>query len=143
MQFIKRTFKQLTNVEVYEILKSRSMIFNMEQNIHYLDMDDIDYDSLHFFFVDNKKVVAYLRAYDIGNNTIKIGRVLTLVHGNGLGRKLMELSIDELRKDKNIKKIYIDAQKHAVGFYEKLGFRITTSDFLEEGIIHVGMELKL
>ena len=66
------------------------MIFNMEQNIHYLDMDDIDYDS---FFVDNKKVVACLRAYDIGNNTIKIGRVLTLVHGNGLGRKLMKLSI--------------------------------------------------
>lgn len=39
-------------------------------------------------------------------------------------------------------KIYIDAQKHAIGFYEKFGFKVTSEEFLEEGIIHVAMELE-
>ncbi len=37
----------------------------------------------------------------------------------------------------------MDAQKHAVGFYEKFGFETTSTDFLEEGVVHVVMELKL
>lgn len=34
-------------------------------------------------------------------------------------------------------------QKHAIGFYEKFGFRIVSDEFLEEGIIHVTMELEI
>ena len=37
----------------------------------------------------------------------------------------------------------MDAQKHATGFYEKFGFQITSDDFLEEGVVHVVMELEL
>jgi ElaA protein len=35
----------------------------------------------------------------------------------------------------------MDAQKHAVGFYKKFGFKEVSDDFLEEGIVHVKMEL--
>ena len=39
------------------------------------------------------------------------------------------------------KKITMDAQKHAVGFYEKFGFKVTSDEFLEEQVVHVVMEL--
>ena len=62
MEFFAKTFDELTTKELYEILKSRSQIFTIEQNIHCQDMDDIDYNSLHCYIMDDNKVVAYLRA---------------------------------------------------------------------------------
>ena len=144
MNLISKKFNELSATEIYEILKARSEIFILEQNIHYQDMDDIDYNSLHCFFMENNKVTAYLRAFYPDNNKdiVKIGRVLTLKHGKGLGKDLMEQSLKSIKEKMNCKKICMDAQKHAVGFYEKFGFKVVSNDFLEEGIIHVVMELE-
>ena len=145
MKFTAKTFEELTTEELYEILKARAEIFIMEQNINYQDMDDIDYESLHCFFLKDRKVTAYLRAFYKEDDPliIKVGRVLTLQHGEGLGRKLLEESIPVIKTKMPCKKIYIDAQKYAIGFYEKFGFRVTSGEFLEEGIVHVSMELDL
>lgn len=142
MKFFSKKFSELSTTELYEILKARAEIFIMEQQIQYQDMDDIDYNSLHCFFREDKKVTAYLRAYykDNNQNTVKIGRVLTLKHGNGIGKELLKQSLEAIKSKLNCEHICIDAQKHAVGFYEKLGFRVTSGDFLEEGIVHVAME---
>lgn len=145
MNLISKKFNELSTTEIYEILKARSEIFILEQNINYQDMDDIDYNSLHCFFMENNKVIAYLRAfYQDGNkDTVKIGRVLTLKHGNGIGKNLMEQSLKSIKEKMPCKKICMDAQKQAVGFYEKFGFKVVSNDFLEEEIIHVVMELKV
>ena len=116
MELTAKTFSELTPRELYEILKSRAEIFIIEQNINYNDMDDVDYESLHCFFTENGAVTAYLRAYRIDDDTVKVGRVLTLRHGHGLGRELLEKSIPAIAKRMTCKKIHIDAQKHAVGF---------------------------
>ena len=52
-------------------------------------------------------------------------------------------SIPEISKHFNCKKISLHSQKHAKGFYEKLGFYVTSDEFLEEGIVHVEMKLTL
>lgn len=137
-----KPFSELTAAEVYEILKARSKVFQFEQNIRYLDEDDVDYDSLHCFFEENGQVTAYLRAY-LENEKIKIGRVLTVTHGKGQGKRLMELAVISAREHFGDRTIVIDAQKHAEGFYKKLGFVTTSGEFLEEGIVHVKMELGL
>ncbi len=143
MNLSAKYFNELTTTELYEILKARSEIFIMEQHILYQDMDDIDYKSLHCFFMEDNRVVAYLRAFyeDNSKSCVKIGRVLTLRHGNGIGKNLMEQSINAICLRMKCSKIYMDAQKHAVGFYEKLGFKVTSDEFLEEGIVHVAMEM--
>lgn len=138
--FKAKLFTELTAAEIYEILKARSKVFQFEQNIKYLDEDDVDYKSLHCFFEDNGQVTAYLRAFPDGEN-IKIGRVLTITHGQGLGKRLMKLSIEAARKRLGSRTIIMDAQKHAEGFYKKLGFATASGEFLEEGIVHVKMEL--
>ncbi len=145
MDFFAKRFDELNTKELYEILKARTEIFVMEQNIHYQDMDDIDYKSLHCFLADGGKVYAYLRAFyaDEACGIVKVGRVLTLRHGNGTGMELMNNSIQAIRQKMNCKKICIDAQKHAVGFYRKFGFEEVSDDFLEEGIVHVRMELEM
>lgn len=145
MNVTVKTFDELTTTELYENLKARAEIFIMEQNINYQDMDDIDYRSLHCFIKEGDKVIAYLRAFykSEDKSVVKIGRVLTLEHGKGVGRVLLEESIRAIKEKMHCNKIYIEAQKHAVGFYEKFGFVTTSGEFLEEGIVHVAMELEV
>jgi len=145
MNLIVKKFNELTTKELYEILKARSEIFIMEQNIHYIDMDNVDYKSLHCFFMEENKVIAYLRAFYQENDKdiVRIGRVLTLQHGNGIGNELLEKSLVAIKDKMKCKKICMDAQKHAIGFYEKFGFEVVSKDFIEEGVVHVVMELNL
>lgn len=78
MNFIAKNFSELSLGELYEILKARSQIFIVEQNMRCQDMDDIDLAARHFFFEENGKVLAYLRAFytDDSKSIVKIGRVL-------------------------------------------------------------------
>ena len=145
MQFRSKTFGELSTTELYEIVRARTEIFLMEQKIICRDFDGIDYESLHCFIEDEGKVVAYLRAFRKGNSSdvAVIGRVLSLTHNVGLGKRLMTESIPEIQKHFNCKKISLHSQIHAKGFYEKLSFCVTSDEFLEEGIVHVEMELDL
>lgn len=85
-----------------------------------------------------------MRAFYEKNNmdNVKIGRVLTIKHGNGIGKKLLEESLEEIKNKLKCKKMTIHAQKYAVGFYEKFGFKVVFDEFIEEGIVHVKMELE-
>ena len=143
MNVTVKKFEELTTTELYEILKARAEIFIMEQNINYQDMDDIDYKSLHCFIKEGNKVIAYLRGFykNEEKTVVKIGRVLTLEHGKGTGRVLLEESLQAIKEKMPCAMIYIEAQTHAVGFYEKFGFEVTSGEFMEEGIMHVAMEL--
>lgn len=139
MIFYAKTFDELSAKEIYEILKARMEVFLLEQNIRYLDTDDIDYDALHVFFEENGTVLAYLRAFRY-EDSVKIGRVLTREHGKGLGRKLMREAIPAIEKHFGCEKIMLHSQKHAEGFYEKFGFVTISDEYLEEGVVHVTME---
>lgn len=141
MELKVKTFSELTTGELYEILKARAEIFVVEQNCVYQDLDDRDQSSLHIFFEEKGRVKAYLRAFALDDQTVQIGRVLTLRHGTGLGGRLLKEGIRQVWERYAADRIYIEAQCYATGFYEREGFRICTEEFLEDGIPHVGMEL--
>ena len=139
MNFIAKTFDALTVSELYEIVRARQEIFLMEQRIICRDFDGVDYDALHCFLWENDKVVAYMRAFMEGGE-IHLGRFLTIRHGEGLGRRLMESALPVIREHFGCDKISFHAQKHAEGFYLKLGFKTVSDVFMEEGIPHVLMK---
>ena len=145
MNFTVKSFEELKTSELYEILKSRAEVFLLEQNIVCQDMDGIDYESYHFFIKEGGRIIAYLRAYytDRENKIMKIGRVLTLSHGNGMGKILMDNTIAEIKHRFDCKKIIVSAQKQAEGFYKKCGFETVSGEYVEEGIPHVKMELEI
>ena len=140
MDFYAKTFSELTASEIYEIRKARMEVFLLEQNIVCLDIDGVDYDSLHVFFENEGRVEAYFRAFRY-EDAVKIGRVLTREHGKGLGRKLMERGLEAVKSHFDCEKIILHSQKHAEGFYKKLGFETVSDEYLEEGVVHVTMEL--
>ena len=143
MELKSKFFDTLTTKELYEILKARAEIFVVEQNCVYQDMDDKDYSSLHVFYEDNGRIVAYLRAFFKDEDTVQIGRVLTLKHGIGLGGMILKDGLEQIREKMHSKQIYIEAQCYATGYYAREGFEICSDEFLEDGIPHVEMILRL
>ena len=143
MKFVAKKFAELSPAELYEILKSRTEVFLLEQNIICQDMDDVDYECLHCFLFDGKRVQACLRAFLSGEREVTIGRVVSIEHKKGLGRELMQKSLEEVKKHFDCKKIVVHAQKQAEGYYEKMGFNMVSDEFMEEGIVHVIMEMNL
>ncbi len=145
MEFFAKEFRELTTQELYEILKARCGVFVVEQKMNCQDLDDVDYRSIHFYFYDNQKVTAYFRAFfaDEQNKVLQIGRCLTVEHGKGLAKRLMRRGMDWLIASYHPEKFVLHAQKHAVGFYEKLGFSSVSDEYLEEGVIHKTMELQV
>lgn len=143
MEFTVKYFDELTLDELYEILKARSQIFVVEQKCMYQDIDGTDRRSLHIFYRENEKAIAYMRAFYKDADTVQVGRVLTLEHGLGHGALLLENGIMAIKEKMKPKKIFIEAQTYAIGFYERVGFVKVSEEFLDVGIPHVGMELDL
>lgn len=145
MNFVAKNFGELSLTELYEILKARSQIFILEQNMHCQDMDGIDFEARHFFLEENGKVLAYLRAFytDDSKSVVKIGRVLSITHGVGLGTNIMKRAIADIKKNMKCQILSLNSQKSAIGFYEKLGFKTISDEFLEEGVIHLKMQLEI
>ena len=136
-------FDELSTRELYEILRARAEVFAVEQNCVYQDLDGKDYKSLHVFFDRGESVTAYLRAFFKDGETVQMGRVLTTKRGIGLGAKLLKYAIEEIERRFNPKQIYIESQTHAVGFYEREGFKVCSDEFMDAGIPHVEMKLNL
>ena len=136
-------FRELTTSELYEILRSRSEIFVVEQNCVYQDLDGMDEKAFHIFCEEDGRVTACLRAFRKDAGTVQMGRVLTLKHGTGLGGRLLHKGVEVARQQFGAKKIYLEAQQYAAGYYAKEGFEVISAPFLEDGIPHVGMEKSL
>lgn len=145
MKLNAKYFDELTTAELYEILKARAAVFVVEQNCVYQDVDGVDYRSLHVFYESDGQVTAYLRLFPKPDEegTVQMGRVLTVQRGTGLGGVLLKDGIRLAREKMNARKIFLEAQCYAAGFYEREGFRICSGEFLEDGIPHVAMELTL
>ena len=60
----------------------------------------------------------------------------------GIGKQMIAFA-EEFSLQKNATKIEMNARKYAVGFYEKMGYKIVSNEFLEVGIAHYTMERKL
>lgn len=65
--------------------------------------------------------------------------VLNNLQGKGIGRALMQFA-ENIARDRGFHKITMHARKTAVGFYEKLGYRVCGVEFEEVTIPHYVME---
>ena len=135
-------FNELSTTELYEILKTRFEIFVIEQECLYQDLDDKDQNAIHVFFRNAEgRVTACLRVFmrDEKEGIVQIGRVVTLEHGKGLGGKLLKAGVEVAKQRFHAKKIYLEAQVYAIGYYAKEGFEVISEEFMEDGIPHVKM----
>lgn len=68
--------------------------------------------------------------------------VLNDLQGKGIGRALMNFA-ENIARDRGYKNLSMHARKNAIGFYEKMGYRVKGDEFVEVTIPHYVMEKKL
>ena len=141
MEFVVKDFCELQKDELYEILKARAQIFIVEKGMNCQDLDGIDFYAKHFILRENGNLIAYLRGFCDGE-WYKLGRIITLSHGIGHGRILMEKSLEYISENLSYKSVYINSQYDAAGFYKKCGFVAVGEEFIEENVRHIRMERK-
>lgn len=144
MDYHFKPFAQLTTQELYDMLQLRSMVFVVEQNCPYLDVDGLDLPATHHFTYDDYKLLAYTRTIPIGHkfdDAIAISRVV--VHPEyrtrGLGLEIMAKTISFLNQYHTNETVRLSAQFHLQRFYASLGFEVCSEMYLEDDIPHVEM----
>lgn len=138
--WVTKVFQDLTLEELYEIYRVRSAVFVEEQQIVYADPDENDKHALHLFEINNGVITAYARIFKDGDH-VTFGRVLTTaaVRGTGKGKELLQHILAIVKNEFADAEIEIDAQSHAVGYYQKGGFTVASEPFIEAGIDHIKM----
>ena len=118
----------------------RRTVFVVEQGVdESAEWDGLDPDCRHFLAEDGQGCpIGTARLMPRG----QIGRmaVLKAWRGRGIGASLLELAVDAARRG-NYEVVFLHAQSHAVGFYERAGFELTGEAFMEAGIEHRAMAL--
>ena len=107
------------------------------------EFDDYDLQVPHLVIFLDGEAVATGRVIPYGEDTVKIGRIAVKKDKRGLhlGEKIV-LELLRISKEDGAITVYVGAQTHAVGFYEKCGFKLVgTPEYLEENIPHYDMIL--
>ncbi len=138
-------FTSLTTAQLYALLRLRAEVFVVEQNCVYQDLDDKDQPALHLLgTTEDGRLAAYTRLLDRGisyPDYASIGRVITapFARGQGLGRPLMEASLQALFTAYGVQPVKISAQAHLQAYYGSVGFTGVGDIYDEDGIPHRAM----
>jgi predicted GNAT family N-acyltransferase len=130
-----------TEDQIQEVFNIRKTVFVEEQKVPLEEeIDEYENDSTHFVLYDQNHSVGAGR-FRILDGVGKVERICVLpaIRGKGAGRELM-LAIEEYAKQQPLSQLKLNAQTYAIPFYEGLGYKVTSDEFLDAGIPHKTMK---
>lgn len=123
----------------------RRKVFVEEQGVPLnLELDELDNTSDHFVVYSNTIPIGAGRIRETSPLTGKVERVCILPEYRGLhlGKLIMQ-TLEDHAANKGFKKVILNAQSYAIPFYEKIGYTITSPEFMDADIPHRAMEKKI
>ncbi len=120
----------------------RDKVFIQEQKVTpQLEWDGMDEKAIHFLVFNDKAAIGCARAIVIKDH-MQLGRMAVLkeYRGQGIGSALIEKAMTTAKLNQ-LSAIYISAQCHAIDFYKKFGFEVTSDIYLDAEIPHRDMTL--
>lgn len=130
-----------TENQIQEVFNIRKTVFVEEQKVPLEEeIDEFENESTHFVLYDQTVAVGAGR-FRILDGIGKVERICVLesVRGKGAGREIM-LAIEEHAKQQPLSQLKLNAQTYAIPFYEGLGYKVTSDEFLDARIPHKTMK---
>lgn len=142
-----RAIQISTPEQLAEAFTIRTKVFVEEQNVPpELELDELDQTASHVLALDAEGCpVATGRLIPYGENAGKLQRIAVqkVGRGKGYGQAVVE-ALEEIGRSRGYTRFVLDAQIHAEGFYQKIGYRtVSPQTFLDAGIPHVRMEKRV
>ncbi|MFK3937699.1 GNAT family N-acetyltransferase [Alkalihalobacillus sp. NPDC078783] len=144
----QRTWNILTVTNASErndAFSVREKVFIEEQGVSSdLEKDELDATATHYVLYDETGQPAGAARTRHIDTYAKLERVCISkeLRGQGAGVALMN-HIEQVLMDQHIPTAKLNAQVHAVIFYENLGYTICSEEFMDAGIPHVTMKKQL
>lgn len=132
-----REYKKMVNLR-YEILrKPLNLAFDQKE------LDREKHDILIGAFEEDK-ILGCCLLTKVDKHSVRLRQmaVQNNLQGKGIGASMMHFA-ENVARDAGYKKIIMHARKTAIGFYEKLGYKVSGHEFTEISIPHYIMEKKL
>jgi ribosomal protein S18 acetylase RimI-like enzyme len=82
--------------------------------------------------VENSKTIVRLRQMAVKDD----------LQGKGIG-KALTIFAENLARDRKFKYLIMHARKNTIGFYQKMGYKVISDEFIEIGLPHFVMEKTL
>jgi len=136
--------KVTTEDQLKDAFTIRKTVFVEEQQVpEEEEIDQFEDAADHFVLYDENHPVGAGR-FRVVDGKGKVERicVLSSYRGKGAGKIIME-AIEQHALEKGLKKLKLNAQTHAIPFYEKLQYEVVSDEFLDAGIPHKTMEKAL
>jgi predicted GNAT family N-acyltransferase len=129
-----------TDQELQDAYSVRKKVFIDEQNVpKELEMDEFDQNAIHFVGYKNDQPIAASRLRFVDDYG-KLERICVLkeFRGNQYGKQIIQ-RMEQVIKKQEMLKAKLNAQTHAEGFYQSLGYQTVSGEFMDAGIPHVTM----
>ncbi|MDN4071742.1 GNAT family N-acetyltransferase [Fictibacillus terranigra] len=133
--------------DLKEAFYIRKEVFVGEQGVPLEDEFD-EFDTLDG---ECEHILVYFNAQPVGTGRIRVldgfGKlericILEPYRKFGLG-KIMIQALEEMAEEKGVPAVKLHGQTQAEGFYTKLGYRASSTIFMEDGIPHIVMRKEL
>ncbi|WP_042148929.1 GNAT family N-acetyltransferase [Paucisalibacillus sp. EB02] len=133
-----------TDEERKHAFQVRTIVFVEEQKVpEEEELDQYDETAIHFVgYVKNQPVVASRLRFVEEYGKLERICVLEEHRGKSYGKDVIQAMENEIKKN-GCTKAKLNAQTHAETFYEKLGYKTVSGEFLDAGIPHVTMKKSL
>lgn len=132
-----------TESKEYQLaLKLRQVILRAPLGLDIYEEDlKAEKEQLHFGLMKDDELIACVCVISLDSKIAKIRQmaVSQSFQGQGLGKALLNSTLDELRK-KAFQEVILNARKTAVDFYKKYGFKIYSDEFIEVTVPHFKMK---
>jgi len=132
-----KEYKQMVDLRTHVLRKPLGFSFSAEE----LEKEK---DCLLIAAYEEDEMLGCCMLVQVDSNVVQLRQMAVKagLQGKGIGRVLMRFA-ENISRDRGNKKIMMHARKTAIGFYEKLGYKIDGAEFTELTIPHYNMEKKL
>ena len=142
-----KKLQNLTSLELYKLYKLRTDIFVVEQECAYPEVDEADLLAQHVLGLVGDNVLACARVVPPGAvyQYPSIGRVAVQRNqrGKGYGRQVFDFALRKAQELYPHQTLKIQAQVYLEHFYRDFGFETVSGKYLDAGVEHVDMLLKV
>lgn len=127
-----------TDEQLRDAYNIRKKVFVEEQQVPInIEIDEHENSSTHFVLYDDNDSPAGAGRFRIVNGKGKVERICVLpeYRGMGAGVQIME-KIEEHARELPIEELVLNSQSYAIPFYEKIGYKTVSDEFMDAGIPH-------
>lgn len=120
----------------------REQVFIIEQSVpEYIEWDEYDETAIHLLALDATGTAVGCARILLARGRVGRMGVLKAWRGQGVGNALLMEAI-AICKAQGLTQLQLSSQTHAIKFYEKAGFVVTSDAYIDANIWHVDMVLK-